>query len=748
MGRRARPLGRRLRGRRVNLARLATMRWPEIADRGRSELHKRLDRAGLGARPRRLDGVLARDGDPRDPGALLDRFAKDTAPRLFPGADAATAALIAARDPDVARALVGAADRAMAGRFDLLGYRGLSFGDPIDWHLDPVSGRRAPLRHWTALDHLDAAAVGDHKVVWELSRHQWLVRLGQAYRLTGDERYAERALASLAAWRAANPAGRGVNWASSLEAALRLVSWPWSLALCAGSTALSPARFADALVGVAEHAAHVERYLSRYFSPNTHLTGEALGLLHAGVAFPMLRDAARWRRLGASVLAQELSRQVLADGSHVERATCYQRYTAEIYLHAWLLARRAGVASLEAIGPAVERMVDVLLALREPSGLVPSIGDEDGGALLPLGVRRRGDVRGLFATAAALFGRADLAWAAGGAGADALWMLGGGALAELDRLDPRPPAGSPSRHLPDGGVVVLRSGWDRRADQVALDVGPLGCDVSAGHGHADLLAVQVTVAGEPMIVDPGTYCYTSAPAWRDAFRGTSAHSTVMVDRQHQSTPRGPFGWVERPAASLARFAPDGAVAIVEGEHGAYARLADPVVHRRRLLWVKGRGWVIVDDLEGAASHRIDVGFQLAPIAVDLEPGTTWARARGRDAALWIGALSSEVLDARVIRGDEAGRRGFVSPDYGVREPAPLLVFGAAARLPLRIVTVLWPTFAAHPPAIAALADGAGRIAALALDGGTTLDLEDGGLVRTRGQERDHRARTTTVAGAR
>src|SRR5262249_27677010 len=97
------------------------------------------------------------------------------------------------------------------GRFDLLGYRDLSFGDPVDWHLDPVSGRRAPLEHWTRLDPLDANQVGDHKVIWELNRHQWLVCLGQAYRWSHDERYAKALVASIRGWMTSNPPRCGIN---------------------------------------------------------------------------------------------------------------------------------------------------------------------------------------------------------------------------------------------------------------------------------------------------------------------------------------------------------------------------------------------------------------------------------------------------------------------------------------------------------------------------------------------------------
>ena len=107
---------------------------------------------------------------------------------------------MAARWPAACEAITGAAEQACNKRFDLLGYRDLSFGDPVDWHLDAVSGRRAPLVPWSRLDPLDATALGDSKVTWELNRHQWLVGLGCAYRLSGDERYAAAVVGFIGEW--------------------------------------------------------------------------------------------------------------------------------------------------------------------------------------------------------------------------------------------------------------------------------------------------------------------------------------------------------------------------------------------------------------------------------------------------------------------------------------------------------------------------------------------------------------------
>ena len=517
-------------------ARLFRMGPAEIAGRSVQELRKRLDRRGLAAKPSPIlgaPGALASDAaldairarvraaDLDGAGArLLERFLEAAPARFFEGAVSPDVpGELRRRMRPAEAALVREAESVLAGRFDLLGYRGLSFGDPIDWHLDPVSGKRAPLVHWTDVDFLDASRVGDSKVIWELNRHQWLVRLGQAYQVTGDERYAERFAATIIEWMLANPPGAGINWASSLEVAFRIISWAWAVMLFRGSRALGPGLFVEILEGVAGHAAHVERYLSRYYSPNTHLTGEALGLFYAGLVFPELRGAGRWQRLGRRILVDEVARQVLPDGFHFERSTCYHRYTVEIYLHFVLLAARNDVPLPRKIAARLEDMVDVLLALREPDGSMPVIGDADGGSLLPLAPRQRGDLRGVFGVAAAVFRRPDYAWAAEGPGPEALWLCGP-ARSDIESVAPRAPETAPSLLLAEGGYGVMRSGWDRRAHQLVFDTGPLGCPVSAGHGHADLLSIHCTVFGEATIADPGTFCYTAEPAWRDFFRGT------------------------------------------------------------------------------------------------------------------------------------------------------------------------------------------------------------------------------------
>ena len=673
---------------RDGLRRLFRMGLPELACRSRQEALKWAERVHSVADSHhecKLE-TASRDSE------SVRRFLRNAEESFFEGP--LDARLLEALPTQHCDELVAAAEKIGRLRFDLLGYREVDFGDPPDWHLDPISGRRAPFVHWTRLDSLDYASLGDSKVICELNRHQWLVHLGQAYRLTREERYAETLVHHLRSWLDANPPGMGINWTSSLEVGLRIIAWCWALTLIRDSDAFNSALLAELAKSVQAHATHVERYLSYYFSPNTHLTGEALGLLYAAVVFPGLKRAERWRSLATHILVQEIERQVLSDGVYFERSTCYQRYTVDTYLHFMILASRAGLEVPAIVRERVQSMLGFLLAVRQPDGSMPSIGDADGGRLLPLSRNEPDDFRPTFSTAAVLFRNSAYSWAAGELAPETLWLLGCSAAEIFEAIEPSPPTSEPSRLFPDGGFAVMRSGWEGNSHSLIFDAGPLGCPVSSGHGHADLLSIQCSAFGQPYLVDAGTCSYAEREL-RDFFRGTAAHSTIMVDGNDQAQPGGPFAWQSRSTAKLLQWFANETLASAEAEHDGYRVLPDPVCHRRRVIFVKRRYWVVIDELTGAGTHRVEIRFQFAPMDVRIDTAG-WVRAtRDGRHGLLLRAFTTAAIEGEIRQGCRAPLDGWTSPNYGQLEPAPVMVYSATTLLPVRVATLLWPTESVH-----------------------------------------------------
>jgi hypothetical protein len=620
------------------------------------------------------------------------------------------------RFPGERDAIIDIAEAALAGKFSLLGHTGLSFGDsPIDWSLDPVSGKRAPLLHWSKLHPLDPLDGGDPKVVWELNRHAHLVTLGQAYWLTGANRFASAFVEQVSAWIEANPAPLGVNWASSLEVAFRSISWLWALILCADSSEVTPKFYARLLKSLIAHGRHIEKYLSYYFSPNTHLTGEALGLSYLGMALPELKRAKGWRKLGLRILIDQATKQVRDDGVHFEQSSYYHRYTADFYIHLVALMMAGGGRLSRGTRPLLRRkleeMLDYLMWITRPDGSSPLIGDDDGGRLIKLAPRAANDFRDTLAIGAALFNRGDWKYVAGAAPVEMLWMTGMEGVAHYDRLRAEPPRAI-SREFSSSGYFVMRDGWRRDSSFVLIDCGPHGAAVGAGHAHSDALSIEFASRGVTWLVDPGTFVYAAESKIRDAFRSTAAHNTVMVDDQPQSIPSNPFSWRTVATCRLHEFAEHGGGIFFQGSHDGYERLHDPVTHRRSALYFKADPGanlpellIVRDQFTAKKHHRYSIRYHFAPgceatgntdagADAEADARSYGCRVEARHdtgAKLTIKVICETELQSDTIATVTASViEGLVSTCYGQYAAAPVAVFEAEGVGAQEFLTLIYP----------------------------------------------------------
>ncbi|MBL8962131.1 MAG: alginate lyase family protein [Gemmatimonadetes bacterium] len=588
-----------------------------------------------------------------------------------------TATLARQRDPEGVQRILERADAALAGRLHLLGYGPMDVGTPIDWHRDPVAGIAAPRLHWSRVPYLDPAVAGDHKRVWEINRHQWLVSLGQAWVLTRDARHAAAIDAALTSWMDANPPKRGVNWASSLEVGFRAMAWLWALRLAADAPALRTSTVERAVGHLVLAARHLERNLSTYFSPNTHLTGEALALYHLGIELGDLTAAAGWRRVGREVLVEWLPRHVRPDGTYFEQSTWYHRYTLDFYAHFAALAERNG-EPMPAVRDAVRRMGHVLAAITRPDGTFPLIGDDDGGRLLFLDGRPGTDARPALALAGALAQDETLLAAAGPALADVAWILG---------AIPTTGAGhqSPDSVLyRDGGLAVLRDPSSPAESFMVVDAGPHGA-LNCGHAHADALSFDLTLDGRPVFVDPGTCNYSTDPAIRDRFRATASHNAATFDGRSSSVMAGPFAWASQARTRIDWWEMGSWGSWLRGGHDGF----EPGATYRRDLMALGRGedryFVVVDSWQAATGGSA---------AMHLQGGAgTELVATGQVVQVMRGDLVDAVVF--VPTGELSVERGELSPAYGVRVEAPRLRAEVYGRGELTIATIIARPGAVH-----------------------------------------------------
>jgi hypothetical protein len=604
-------------------------------------------------------------------GAALERLGLGFAPDAGPGSVGCGAPCVAPlpRQFDAAPYLE-AAERLLAGRWDVLSLQDCMLGFPPRWNRDPKTGRQAPLAFGKSIDYRDARVVGDIKHLWEINRHLELVTLAQAWHLCGEKRYASGALRLLDSWLEQCPYPRGPQWTSALEAAVRLMNWAVAWPLLGEAAAPIHERWA---ASVCRHCHFIARNLSRHSSANNHLFGELTGLFIAALAWPRWSESRRWRELARAGLEAQALAQNGADGVNREQAFWYQHEVADMMLLALVFGRANGVAFSRRFAERLEALLEFIAAVMDAGGHVPMVGDADD-ALLVRFSRQQGfnPYRSLLSAGAVLFDRGDFKGAAGGFCDKSRWLLGDAAAALYDAVPPAP-ARPPRIAFPEGGYYLLGADYGTPREVKALvDAGPLGYLSIAAHGHADALALTLSVGGREVLVDPGTYAYHGERRWREYFRGTSAHNTLRVDGADQSVPGGPFLWLEHARASCERFDTGVDRDVFEGAHDGYRRLADPVLHRRRVeLDKRARELLVRDTLECAREHDVELHWHLAEGCV--------ARVRGHVVEVECAELRlriecpRELAPPRIVAGREYPPLGWVSRALGVKVPAPTVV---------------------------------------------------------------------------
>ena len=574
--------------------------------------------------------------------------------------------------------LVARGEQIREHRLSFLGLRDCNLGDPVDWNRDYSRGVKIPLLFAPLIDYRDYHVAGDAKLVWELNRHHHLVVLGRAYRVTGDARYASAAVEQLESWIAQCPFGRGMNWRSPLELAIRLINWVWTIDLIRESNLITAPLWERLRRTAYLHLWQITQRYSRGTSANNHLIGEATGVFVGTSYFRDLDRRGRWRQHSKEVLEQQILAQTFTDGISREQALGYHVFVLQFFLLAGVVARETGDDFSSAYWCRLERMLDCLAVFSEGGTELPMIGDSDDGYVLDIGAGAPSPQE-LFSIGAVLFCRADLKALAGAYGEPARWLLGSTSRSAFELLPEASGNGSLTpRAFSEAGYYLLQYGRSTGTDRVSavFDCGDLGFTSIAAHGHADALSFTLRAFGTDIFVDPGTYDYFSFPTAREYFRSTRAHNTVEVDGVDQSVMLGPFLWGHRAHARCVVWEPTPEGGRVVGEHNGYVRLDDPVVHRRALsLNAPSQALSICDEIFARGEHDIAIYFHLAEHATVTAAGRNCYRITVRGGSLML-ELDSK-LKVETLRGRDAPMGGWVSRAY--HQKAPTTTFVARTR---------------------------------------------------------------------
>ena len=655
-----------------------------ILHRMMTEVNAQTDRFRAPRRARRLhaEALLELTG-----GSTLSELWDRLAARLY------ALPIRAVAEPDYDRACPGdgagilrKAGAALAHRVELFGHP-VDLGPEIDWHTDFKTGKSWAPIFMRDIDYMNFGSPSDVKVPWELSRLQWLMPAGQAHLLTGDERYAAGVRAVLESWIASNPYAQGVNWACTMEAAMRVLSWTWFFHVFSRSRAWADHGFRSSFLRTLYlHGEFTERYLERSDVNGNHLTADAVAMVFAGLFFGKGIAPRRWSENGWSLLCEELPRQVFSDGVDYEGSIPYHRLVLELFFLAARYREACGLPVPDAYRDRIVDMARFTLAYTRPDGSTPLLGDADDARALPFGGQALGDHRYLVGLVGAHWSVPELMDGFSGSPAEIFWTLGARAAASLSGAG----GGAlpiPSAAFPHGGIFVMRN--DR--DHVCIDCGPVGLAGRGGHGHNDCLSFEAVLDGIHLVSDCGAYVYTASVEERNRFRSTASHNTPQIDDEEINRFVGrDYLWTlhDDAAPEVRQWTPGSTRDVFVGAHTGYRRLDDRITPIRTMaLDHESHILEVTDRIEGAGHHVVSIPLHLAT-GVDTRlngPGQIVLTAGAREFLIEWCSTPEWVI--------EIGR-GRISPSYGVATTACRLQWRYAGPLPVSLSLRILPKAAA------------------------------------------------------
>jgi len=573
-----------------------------------------------------------------------------------------------------------AADRIVAHEFQFVGCPAFNVGPEIKWNEDPFN-----YEQWAIA----------------LNRHSHWLTLGAAYAGTKDEKYAREFVAELRSWIAAMPVHVGAHWVEgpfddagksplSLDAGIRMgQTWFPAFYYFLHSPSFSDSDLVAMLQSFRDHALYLMD--PQHFKAGSNWGAmEANGLLHIGCMLPEFRESAAWRDTAIERLHSELDNQVYADGAQMELTPGYHGVTLGNMLGAVEVARRCEVPLPDDFTDKLERMFDYYARIADPAGRTPPLNDSGASG-----------VGGWLQKGLALFpSRAD--WR---------YLL-------TDGKEGTPPAYTSAR-LPDAGWDVMRSGWDRDACYLMMDAGPFG----TGHQHEDKLSILVHAFDRPLLVEAGTYSY-DVSEWRKYVLSTRAHNTVMVDGLDQRRAVVRESWKAAGSAIsdgsgwLTTDAFDFASAAYTQGYGRDENV--PVEHRRSVLFLKPRLWLVVDELHptDGKPHRYESLFHLdAPDARADQASGTVVTQDPAGANLALIPVQLDGWQVEVVKGQERPVvQGWLpTGKHNVLRPVPTAVYHRTAGGDPQLAYFLVPLREGEPvPTVAALpTEGASTVGSFA-----------------------------------
>jgi hypothetical protein len=418
--------------------------------------------------------------------------------------------------------IISTADKAIEGKIKGFSSIEMDYGQPINWHLNPITGKTVDsYKKWFDIPDFDPV-IGDIKGVWEISRFSHLFYFTRAYMITKDKKYYKGFSNQIKDWIENNEYSYGSNFKCGQEATLRMINVLITYESFKFYN-LTSAHDEKNVKKIVETS--YKKVLSNFFYAhkcikNNHTLSEIIGLIigaWCSIDNKKLKKAYR-------LLNKEIDNQFFDDGGYVQYSFNYQRFAFQIIEFILSVTDQTGYDIEIQNKDKLKKSVFQLYQLQDESGLLPNYGSNDGALIFPLHTCDYLNYKPTLNSLYVLLTNNRL-YEFGDYDEELLWFKG----IDRDSL----PIESLKRQtikFSDSGLYSLRSNTSHM--MILLQ------NFKSRPAQMDQLHIDLWHNGINVLCDSGTYSYASDLG--KSLSLTSAHNTAKINSIEQMKKRGHF----------------------------------------------------------------------------------------------------------------------------------------------------------------------------------------------------------------
>lgn len=444
---------------------------------------------------------------------------------------------------------------------------------------------------------------GDEEWCFMLNRHRYWVDLGKAYYFTGKEKYAKGFVEQVTHWIDNNPLNddlKKFSW-RRIEAGIRCENWIKSFELIKNSKHVTPKFLSKFLNSLYQHGVYLNSDFSDFSKTSNWGVLEFHGLFNLSVFLSEFKLAKKWQQDAISNLTTCIKLQILEDGSQWEQSPMYHNEVFHCFLNVNLLAQRNNIELPKVIVEKTTAMAYANIKWQKPNYHQPMLGDSDDT-----------DLRDLLTLAGIIFNDPVIkSRAFDKINYETQFIATTQQMEDYNKLKAEQPSFL-STYQKSSGDFFMRTSWEENATYSSLHLKKLGC----GHGHDNILHFTIFANNRDYLIDGGRYTYVNNE-WRAYFKSSKCHNTLGVDNLPNSIYQD--SWTNNFEAR-AEGAFTKATAMYDyGEaiNTAYTRLEDPVIMKRRMLFLKPNVWLLFDSFSAKKEHTYSQYFNFPDKQVEI-----------------------------------------------------------------------------------------------------------------------------------